>query len=252
MNANEERHPDLLPWHLAGTLDRRRSVEIEAHVARCERCRDELTRWKEIRDAVLQQEGRTHPTVADLVGYADRAEGIDEARRREIENHLVRCALCREDLEVARDLDEAGRPAGSARLPRLPLLGFAAVALAAGLAAIAILGRSSGSAAPVIEPVTQVFLEPGRREGDAEPVLHSGGPWVLAVVLPESTPGPPWRIVISRGSQADVLRLDGIRSPTEQGVLTVLVRSLPGPGTYELRLEAGSATVQRYAFRVVP
>lgn len=61
-SANTVHHPDdLLPWLANGTLGGAERLEVEAHLATCERCRRELAFLESLREGVAGLEGAEAP-----------------------------------------------------------------------------------------------------------------------------------------------------------------------------------------------
>jgi len=107
-----DRTLELLPWFLNGTLDAAERREVEAHLASCDACREELAATRrafEIYAAHLPVEALTAYVLApDAPAW--EVDGVAVERRR-LESHLAQCAACRDELALLREghsaVDEA-------------------------------------------------------------------------------------------------------------------------------------------------
>lgn len=62
MNHDHHDHPDdLLPWHANGTLAGEERAAVEAHLAHCGRCRQELEFLRALRDGIQRQGAEASP-----------------------------------------------------------------------------------------------------------------------------------------------------------------------------------------------
>jgi anti-sigma factor RsiW len=135
---------ERLPWLLNGTLaaDERRAVE--AHVADCGRCAQDLAATRAAWKVFAQ-----HVPTADLVAYA--ADEPTAVGKETIDRHLAGCPQCAAELEMARAsralseheevalLPSAAAQAAAGGRRRAPRL-WRSSALAAGLVGIVAIG----------------------------------------------------------------------------------------------------------------
>ena len=126
---------ERLPWLLNGTLGGEEAESVQAHVANCATCRDDLT---ETRRAAAVFDA--HLPVAGLLDLAwgRPAAGLEAGL---VQRHLEQCRTCAEELELVREsrqLEEKPapvvRPASSSRPYQrfLALAASVAVAFATG------------------------------------------------------------------------------------------------------------------------
>lgn len=106
---------------LAGFLAEPRSASFDAfrtHYPTCAACASEVRAWTELHEALG---GESHPTAAELAGYASLAP----ERQGAIDRHSSRCAACREELRLLDAFDPATlREAAVVREPEPDRVGF--------------------------------------------------------------------------------------------------------------------------------
>jgi len=253
-------HPERLLWYATGALDPEEARQIEAHLAVCSECVEELARFRSLSETMRHRQfvDRSHVGVEDLVAYDADPKGMEPSTRALIDRHLQGCADCREDVESLR---AAGREMG-ARVPP-PLRPMSAASLRAGRAGLrwmglaAVLAVALAGAAAVWwtlrpEP-SRITLLPALRGGDETVILTGAGPWPVTVVLPfDAADGPylmaltdPDGATVSMGGQASVSASDG--------QLDLLLPPLSRPGRYQLAVRQGhdlEAVPSLYLFRV--
>ena len=74
---NHGEHEDitiLLPWYVNGTLDEADRQRVDAHLATCEVCRDELSLCNDMRDATVTDGTIPIPPLASAAGVLARAD----------------------------------------------------------------------------------------------------------------------------------------------------------------------------------
>jgi anti-sigma factor RsiW len=237
-----EHHPSLLPWYVAGTLAPHEAALVERHVATCTVCGEEVDRLSALATE-LRRQPAPHPEVAELVAHADGSETLDPVRRRQIEAHVQRCAECREDVDLARAL--GGRRA--LRLPRptwrVALVGAAAT-LVIGLV-LPLAFRAPAEPEP-LRPVRRVILEPAQRSRAEAPVLTGSGPWVLTILLPDTTPVGLQRIALQRAGSSPIAVAEV--AVDDSRAFDVAVEALVD-GAYEAIVEGSGARLE-YPFSV--
>lgn len=62
----------VLPFYVNGTLRGQRKVDVEAHLATCTECRDELVAQKQVRDTILREDVRQESAQASFDQLWDR------------------------------------------------------------------------------------------------------------------------------------------------------------------------------------
>lgn len=75
MNAKSNEHDvvsDLLPWYLVGGLEDNRRIQVEAHLRRCEACREDLALWRLTASEVVSLDRTALPPSGLLDGALER------------------------------------------------------------------------------------------------------------------------------------------------------------------------------------
>jgi hypothetical protein len=167
--TNTAQHPDeLLPWLANRTLDGAERLEVEAHVATCERCRRELAYLESLRSGVAEMENVQAPGEFGL-------------------NRLLR------DIRRQPQLAERRRwlaPALAAALAVIVLQGVMLAQLWTRPANIAPLGRAMPDA-----DVMQIRFDPRATEADIRNALQAvgasliDGPGALGIYRVRLQPG---------------------------------------------------------------
>ena len=110
---------------------------------------------------------------------------------------------------------------------------------------------------PALEPARAITFLPARRSGTEERILPGNGPWSVTVILPLGAPEGVYRLRVERHDGAPLPEM-AVSIPAEpEGRLTVLIRSLPGPGAYRLVLQppddrAPRGAAYEYPLRLAP
>jgi len=261
---DEARHPGLLPWYAAGTLDAWTARHIEEHLEACAACRLEQEELASMRRTLQRGEGGNHVAVLDLIEFTtdEAVTGDGGERAAAVRQHLADCAACREEVEVVRQArqgrdavaaaaepEEASGPARrGAAAPRWRSAFYAAAAVAALLlvpATRGLVGRSEVATTPrEVHPVR--LLSPTR--GDEGPTILSGsGPWIVEVVLPFGAPAGEY--VVRFGSPGEADRTVELRAqPNAEGILSLLLPALPRAGSYEIAVSPIVPTGKSYRY----
>lgn len=268
---------DLLPFHVAGTLEGAEKEEVAQHIVSCPVCQEQVRALASMRET-LERHGRDdHVPVTDLVDY----EAIDPSRtaveRAAIEDHLTRCSACREDLAALRgassrsaELETAGRSPGPAvartaigsRPHARRVVTAATLVLAVVIIGAAILARSflrrSGAEAPWeggLRQVDVVAFMPERRGDSEERVLKGSGPWVIRIVLPFDAADGPYRVTIVRADEVPLPGRETTIAAETAGQITFLLPPLSAPASYRVIVRPTSdptgEEIYAYPFLVV-
>ena len=156
-------HPsrELIDGYLRGTLPPDPLLEVDAHLASCESCRqaaesDQATAAGVWRSALAHGLAIEHPSYEQWEAYVDNR--LDPADREVIDTHVVDCRSCAAELgdlrllkaalSVAEPIDRVpGRLGWLTSMLRTPLLGTALLGAVVGVGLIlwAFLPQSSGS-----------------------------------------------------------------------------------------------------------
>ncbi len=78
-------------------------AEFRAHYARCAECSAEVRAWTELH--LLLQPPAAHPAEELLLRFETERDRLPAAERRAVEEHLVRCASCNDELAALRRFD---------------------------------------------------------------------------------------------------------------------------------------------------
>jgi anti-sigma factor RsiW len=249
---DEDRHPFLLPWHAADTLDAWTARRIEEHLAGCAPCRAELEALSSMAATLRRHAQPGHLDAAALFALAGDAPPDKSPRPTALREHLAACDACREDLDALRRArqergasdDEPGTPAAAKRSDARPGPGrddpwrwafLAAAATVVVLAVPALRGLRPPVEPPVAREVTPIRLMAATRSEAGAAALQGPGPWVIEVVLPFGAPDGEYRIAIGPPDAASRPMLEMRAHATADGRLTLLLPSLPGDGSYRVR-----------------
>ncbi len=74
----------VLPWYAAGRVTADERALVEAHLAGCARCRDELAQWRAVGAALAREEAQTAPERTSAEGWmrlSERIQALDPPRR---------------------------------------------------------------------------------------------------------------------------------------------------------------------------
>jgi len=261
---NDPDHSRLLLWHSAGSLGQDETRSVEAHLAGCATCREEIDPLRSVGESLRNRSASAidpHPEIDLLLAYEGSTSSQDPRLRKSIETHLDQCASCRDEIEALRrarrrfpppvvESGEALRAPSRARVLRGRI--WAGVGVAAAIAAVALvvpLLRTRGPALP------EATLTPGERGSDKTPVLTGNGPWSLEVELPFESPAGKYSVSLFAGggsdapSPGDALPAVSSRS----GRIRFVLPALP-PGRYEVRVkhaDPGERMEHAYPFRVI-
>src|SRR5262245_54562013 len=66
----------VLPWYAAGRVTADERAVVEAHLAGCARCRDELAQWRAVGAALAREEAQTAPERGSAEGWMRLSEHI--------------------------------------------------------------------------------------------------------------------------------------------------------------------------------
>lgn len=221
-------HPEGLPWYVSGKLDPGEVAQVEEHLLRCPECREEVEALASMRETLLAY--RDDLELLERVGGPEAAPAVSGAG--EIPSRRAPWAWA--------------------------LIGAASAALLL-LAAVPALRQLGGgpSGGPILleaQPIVFLPLQRGVTEG---PVLTGSGPWSIQVALPLGWPDAEYRLWIEREDGGAVRGSEARARPAAGGRLTVLLKSLPGPGRYRMRIEPelddpGGGAGSAYPFEVSP
>ncbi|MCP3978084.1 MAG: hypothetical protein GY716_01965 [bacterium] len=258
--SDADRHVDeLLPWYVAGTLDREESDRVGRHLATCEACRAQLPLLEDAA-ALVERDGAAaladHPESEQLV---DAVLGdLDEMTTGRVMKHVARCDTCADEARLVRGEASpaaspapASAPAATARAT----IWFAAGAMAAA-AALAI-GISLFAPADPARTVLPNFVVPPELSGETKNTFalpDDGGPLLLAFEADFAASALPLDVEIVGADGSAVLTLPGIGQDQLVREVYVFVEcpaDLCGVGSYTGRLvpSDGSAALE-YPFTV--
>ena len=74
----------MLPWYAAGRVTADERALVEAHLAGCARCRDELVQWRAVGAALAREEAQMAPERTSAEGWmrlSERIQALDPPRR---------------------------------------------------------------------------------------------------------------------------------------------------------------------------
>ena len=72
-----------LPWYAAGRVTADERALVEAHLAGCARCRDELAQWRAVGVALAREEAQTAPertSAEEWMRLSERIQALDLQR----------------------------------------------------------------------------------------------------------------------------------------------------------------------------
>jgi hypothetical protein len=120
---------ELAVWRVSGDLGNEEHRLVDEHLRQCDSCGDFFRFASSIKERM--DEVAAHPAVEMLVRYAEDPAAVDAERAGPLEEHLLLCRACMEELEILQAVQkdevptnvlphEAGqeaRPASSAYRP---------------------------------------------------------------------------------------------------------------------------------------
>ncbi|GEM_PF-4931573 len=100
---------EIISFYLDGELSGKERVQLEAHLAECESCRQLLQEQQQAERLIARSRSlvRKHPTTEALLAYQKKGEAAS-GEMDPIKAHLQQCESCRKVLEAAAALGEAG------------------------------------------------------------------------------------------------------------------------------------------------
>lgn len=203
---------ELLPWLVNGSLDDEEQAWVEAHVAQCPGCRQEVLALRRLQEAVHSEQLDDYVSTR-LAGIHQRIDGVT-ARLSSARNHEAR------DEARASAWASWHRLLGMGRLRATS--GWRAAALAQALVLIAVGGvwlvRSNPSEILARDTATYHLLS-APQSSDRSPAPDAR--WHIAVVFDQRTPESEMRALLL------ALNATLTAGPTAQGA-------------YDLALESGS------------
>lgn len=101
----------MLSEYADGSLGQRMHEEVEAHVARCDRCGEWLETYR-LLQASLGGEGGEHPSAEELA----RCALTDQAGGDDLQEHLGGCDDCRREIALTRSAVANARDESSSEL----------------------------------------------------------------------------------------------------------------------------------------
>jgi len=198
-----------------------------------------------------------HPPLLYFVQGQLPEDGMRDAVR-----HLAICSKCRDDEAALRfTLRSLPSPPGDLEAPvprsrRAPARGRReegrvhprrpARERGAGVLALALLALVfpaawtiwlDAPAGPGLEPARRVTLMPGQRGIEHEPVVSSGGAWIVRVVLPYGAPEGAYRLRLVQRDAAE-RPLAEATAISNRGALEVILRAPGATGPLGLKVEA--------------
>lgn len=246
-------HPDKLLWYAGGSLDPKEAELVDAHLAACRRCREEVALFRSMARSLREQARIDHAGPGELIARLEAGPESGGPRARFLDEHLAACRECASDLETlreARAVEEglAGRvspPAATAAAGGAPrrsravrLAGFAAALLVlAGLGAVGI--ARLAPPATVEETIPLVTLVPPERGAPHEVRLFRPGPWKLRVVLPFGHERGRYRASLWGPGLGASGAAAGEVVAGESGVTILTITRDLGPGRFHLMLDPG-------------
>jgi len=169
-------------------LDDDEKHELEGHLGSCASCRALLEQARELRE-VLPGAGSeallAHVQAEHLTRYAREPRALEPRLTSWIGEHLQSCTPCREAVEIVRDLESTGEPAGAltprgwlARTLLHPVPAMAYLVLLVAVVGVWIGGRdpsapSRHSSIELLPPAVSLYPEERFRSGEsqeAEPI----------------------------------------------------------------------------------
>lgn len=113
MAKKHEEIQDLLSDYLSGNSTREERSAVEAHIQECEDCSEFVRRGQSV-VAILRTaadwEKDQHPSEEMLVLFAENPQGVEPTLRDKVENHLLLCERCAQEVSL---LDSMGQPGSS-------------------------------------------------------------------------------------------------------------------------------------------
>lgn len=238
----------LLPFYVAGSLDPEEKGTVEAHLAACSECRNEVIALRSMRTTLRDQVRSAHPPPERLVRLTEPEAGTDATALGD-RVHVDACAECGEEIQALRRTD--ARSHGRPWRTRWWIAAAAGFLLALALAIPA--SSWLWDDVPVAREPLAVTILPSTRGAPPENLLPGVGPWDLSIVLPSSASSGAYRLEIAdeRPPGPVVVAAGPIRS--EDGRIRYTLSPLESPGSYRLRVYDDRATggaVYVYHFEV--
>ncbi|HEX9068021.1 MAG TPA: zf-HC2 domain-containing protein [Ktedonobacterales bacterium] len=133
MNADHDMS-ELLPWYAAGGLSEEGRARVEAHLARCAICRDELTQWQAVGAMLTHAEARIPADKHAEAGWAALASRLDD---RDTPMNAEEGAALRQDIATGQPIRWKGpTPMLTPRVSSIPRRPLAAIGVAVSLVLI--------------------------------------------------------------------------------------------------------------------
>ena len=262
---DDPEHSRLLLWQSAGRLGQDEARALDAHLAGCAACREEVDALRSVGECLRGPSvpgTDPHFEIERLLAYEAGASSQDPGLLALVEKHLDRCSSCRDEVEAlrtarrifpappeehdeARSIRRPARPRWTGRL-------WAGAGIAAAIAAVAIL-------IPLLrtqeQALTEVTLTPVERGVDNAQVLTGAGPWSVVVELPFEGPDGEYAVglVAASESGAPAIRRDLPPVSSRVGRLRFQVPALPAD-RYVMQVKSvgrQETAVFEYRFRVL-
>lgn len=238
---------DRLTELALGHVDDATARRIEAHVAECADCREQLSFARVLGEALQERAEEVlgiHPDAEHLARVALDEPGLTLDERARIGAHVRTCAVCRDALEMARGSTDPGWWRRARRTMRGA--GGAAVAgLLVGAVAVAALWFAAPGPAPLPLTAPTVALDGVTRTADELPLLHLGTDDRMAIVV---IAVDPWNVRTEPGDFDVEITLDvdwsrttpasDLWSDALERTRLVLPRAALSDGSHTLRLRA--------------
>jgi hypothetical protein len=262
-NRCERKFGPLVAQRQTGALSAADAVALERHLRDCTRCNAWEAEMRELAAGLrLAGDTLTHPAPEELAALSTGGQGLTRQDAEAIERHLENCADCHGEWNVATRFrpPEAAAPADRAWPVRWG--SFAAGALSAAAAVVALValvlprGAAPATAArPAIEPAAPAVHVRGAhhraaREATVVVVPASAGV-VLVGLTVEAAPGSTLEVEL-RDESGGALDRAELTLDDPSGLLTFSVAAsrLPrGAGEFHVRV-AGTDESFRYPFQV--
>ncbi len=256
---------ELIPWHVAGTLDPDEASRFQEHVAACRACAEEEPLLRSMKEAIAAH-GEAfflpHPDPEQIV--AEAMEGLPGPAGEVVRQHLLFCSSCALEVDLVRR-EESAPPAAIAHReplwwaswrPRLPWV----VAVASLLVATISVGRQAVRGPRSTSVLETRYVEGPQRSAALSLVEVPRTAGVFQIVLPVDLPADsfPLSLEILDGRGRSIYSRGDLRSIYRDSFLFVACdrRDFPD-GEYVARVRAaarsGAPPVSplEFRFRVV-